>query len=58
MDLAPLQLRKLTVLPAPQRAAPSAADTSFLNLSAGWWEGKNTGMDCLVFNYIIIYEKY
>lgn len=58
MDLAPLQLRKLTVLPAPQRAAPSAADTSFLNLSAGWWEGKNTEMDCLVFNYIIIYEKY
>lgn len=58
MDLAPFQFGKLTVLRAPQRAAPCAAVTLFLNLSVGWWEVKNTGMDYLVFNYIIICEKY
>lgn len=58
VDLAPFQLGKLTVLRAPQCAAPCAAATLFLNLSAGLWEVKNTGMNYLVFNYIIICEKY
>lgn len=58
MDLAPFQLRKLTVLLAPQHAAPSAADVSFWNLSAGWQAGNSIGIDCLILNYIIIYWKH